>query len=55
MATANPVGIISDFPGKILICLSVLAARSRPDEPYVSYLGKATSFDNLLINISVIN
>ena len=40
IATANPVGIISDLPGRISICLSILAAKSRPDEPSVSYLGK---------------
>ena len=46
---------IKILPGKILICLFILAAKSRPDEPSVLYLGKDTSFDSLLINISVIN
>ena len=50
-----PVGIIVVFPGSILTGVFILAERSRPDDPLVSYFGNIMSFDSLLIKISVIN
>ena len=50
-----PVGIIAVLPDSILISLFKFAARSIPDEPLVSYLGKGISFENLLISIFVIH
>ena len=53
--TDIPVGIIEVFPGSILICFSIFAERSIPDEPFVSYLGSSIFLDSLLIKTSVIN
>ena len=53
--TDIPVGIIDVLPGSIFICFSILAERSIPDEPFVSYLGSSIFFDSLLIKTSVIN
>ena len=35
--------------------LSIFASRSIPDDPFVSYLGNLTLFDNFLIKIEKIN
>ena len=40
---------------KISIFAFIFAAKSIPEDPFVSYLGKGTSFDSLLINIFVIH
>ena len=48
---AKPVGIITVLPGSIIRLPSMFAPKSIPDEPLVSYFGKETCFDNLLINL----
>ena len=51
---AKPVGIIAVLPGSILISVIKSAAKSIPEDPFVSYFGRETVLDSLLINISVI-
>ena len=52
--TDKPVGIIKDLPASIIKSSFTFADKSIPDEPLVSYFGKGTSLDNLLINTFII-
>ena len=52
----TPGTIDADYRGEIKVILaSIFAAKSIPEDPLVSYLGKGTSLDSLLINIFVIH
>jgi len=55
ISVLNTPGTIAVFPGSIFILVSIFAAKSIPEDPLVSYLGRGTSLDSLLINIFVIH